>query len=142
MTRAAVRADAQRLTTLARMANPRPAVQADPAQVRAQHLLNTPIVRDPQAEAKVRDDVRRIHNRHDCPGECDRPEHARDVAAALEILQALGLAPSDRRATKTGRCPTCLRRRRLNSNGHLHHHDRYGDQPCKGGGEHPLPEEP
>ena len=35
--------------------------------------------------------VRRLANRHDCPGRCDRPEHYGDAVAAGDVLLALGL---------------------------------------------------
>ncbi|ASU81545.1 hypothetical protein CDO52_00940 [Nocardiopsis gilva YIM 90087] len=63
---------------------------------RAHHLLH--IYEDgqsQQADAQDRADaavmVRRIANRHNCAGECESPEHAADVAWALEIMNALGL---------------------------------------------------
>jgi len=35
--------------------------------------------------------VRRLANRHGCPGRCEDPAHATDVAAGLEVLEELGL---------------------------------------------------
>lgn len=43
--------------------------------------------------------VRRLANRHGCDGKCDEPEHALDVAAMREALQALFAEPHARRKT-------------------------------------------
>lgn len=51
----------------------------------------------PEAEAAERTAAIRnnrwLANHHDCPGLCDAPEHARDVDAGVEVLEALGLIP-------------------------------------------------
>ena len=60
----------------------------------ADHLLSMP-AQDRMRAALERDLARwmgrRLANRHGCPGRCARPEHAVDVAAGVEVLQALGL---------------------------------------------------
>jgi hypothetical protein len=52
---------------------------------------------DEETEAATRADAawmsRRLANHHECEGLCDAPEHAGDVAAGLEFLEALGLIP-------------------------------------------------
>lgn len=60
------------------------------------HLVALP-AGSPQGDATERAGAvhmnRRLANRHHCEGRCDRPEHTRDVAAGVEILEALGLTP-------------------------------------------------
>lgn len=55
----------------------------------------------PQAEARERADarmfVRRLANRHGCTGRCEAPEHADDVAAGAEWLDALFTEPHPKR---------------------------------------------
>lgn len=50
---------------------------------------------DPYLAALQRDlarlNLRRLINQHGCDGSCDRPEHARDVAAGVELLEILDL---------------------------------------------------
>jgi hypothetical protein len=69
---------------------------ADDIALNGQHLLHTP-TGTPATEATERADAawmnRRLANRHQCGGLCDAPEHAGDVAAGLEFLEALGLIP-------------------------------------------------
>jgi hypothetical protein len=69
-----------------------------------EHVLANP-AGTPETEARERADarmyVRRLANRHGCPGRCDRPEHRRDVAAAAEWLDALFTEPRPKRKTST-----------------------------------------
>lgn len=72
---------------------PRPLVFAEDRMSSA-HVLAMP-AQDRLRAALERDLARiciaRATNRHDCEGLCERPEHARDVADAVEILRMLGL---------------------------------------------------
>lgn len=69
---------------------------ADDIALNGQHLLHTP-TGTPASEALERAAAiqmnRHMANRHHCTGLCDAPEHARDVDAGVEALEALGLTP-------------------------------------------------
>jgi hypothetical protein len=107
--------------------------------VRAQHLLagaEAPLPE--QVNNAARQHVRRLANRHSCPGQCDAPEHHRDVAAALHILDALGL---DSQAEEEPSMPELLAKasgkkyRRPNPPAHgtlaaYQAHLRAGQNPC------------
>jgi hypothetical protein len=73
----------------------KPVIASDIARS-GQHLLYQPTGAAEEEAAERAGAIqmnRCLSNRHECPGLCDRPEHARDVAAGLEVLEALGLIP-------------------------------------------------
>lgn len=86
---------------------------------------------------------------------CTHPDHTRDVEWARQQMEAAGLVPLVRerpakggisarphRATLSGRCPECKRRKSLRTDGTLVAHRGPGDRPCHGEGGKPIEEAP